>query len=129
MAYRNRRKYRRTLDKNIVLVSLMEVPGMKELDGHTLTCTTADISVGGIRMISGIKIPVGTIMDLRVAAVSPPTAFKMIGRVSWQLEVLSPHAFFIGVEFITPDESTKMAWYKFVESKLPPPFVPNPGPA
>lgn len=122
MTLRERRKHRRVSDKNIVLVTLLTAPGQRELEGRTFTCTTADISVGGIRLISSMKIPVGTVLELRVAAVSPPAAFKFVGRVSWQLEVLSPPAFFVGVEFTSSDPATGAAWLKFVEQKIPAPL-------
>ncbi len=122
MGMREKRKYKRAADKNIVLVTLMTIPGMKDMEGRTFTCTTADISLGGVRLISNIKIPVGTTMELRVAAVSPPAAFRHIGRVNWQLEVLSPAAYFVGIEFTGTDESTRIAWYKFIETKLPTPL-------
>ena len=119
---RERRKHRRVSDKNIVLVTLLTAPGQRELEGRTFTCTTADISVGGIRLISSMKIPVGTVIELRVAAVSPPAAFKFVGRVSWQLEVLSPPAFFVGIEFTSSEPGTNVAWHKFVEHKIPSPM-------
>ena len=119
MSYRERRKHRRVLDKNIVLVTLLNVPGQKDLEGRTFTCTTADISTGGVRLITSTKIPVGTVLDLRVAAVTPPAAFKHVGRVSWQLEVLAPPAFFVGIEFTTSDPSILGSWTRFVLNKLP----------
>jgi hypothetical protein len=122
MSHRERRKHKRVIDKNIVLVTLLTVPGQRDLEGRTFTCTTADISIGGVRLISSMKIPLGTVMELRVAAVSPPAAFKFVGRVSWQLEVLAPPAFFIGIEFTSSDPQTAPAWAKFVEQKIPAPL-------
>ena len=101
------------------MVTLVGVPGRKDLEGRTFTCTSADVSVGGVRLVSNVHIPIGTIMELRLASVSPPAAFRHIGRVNWQLEVLSPPAHFVGIEFTGTDESTRIAWYKFVEQKLP----------
>ena len=122
MPYRDRRRYRRLLDKNIVLVTLLSVPDQKEMEGRTFTCTTADISSGGVRLVASTKIPVGTVMELRVAAVNPPAAFRHVGRVSWALEVLSPPASFVGIEFTTQDEKTNQAWLRFVEKKTPAPM-------
>ena len=121
MSYRERRRFRRLIDKNIVLVTLLAVPEHKELEGRTFTCTTADISTGGVRLVASTKIPVGTVMELRVAAVNPPAAFRHVGRVSWALEVLSPPASFVGIEFTTQDEKTNSAWHRFVDKKIPTP--------
>lgn len=123
MSTRERRKHRRVFDKNIVLVTLLTSPGQRDLEGRTFTCTTADISTGGVRLISSMKIPVGTVMELRVAAVSLPAAFKFVGRVSWQLEVLSPPAFFVGIEFTSGDPATSAGWLKFVKQKIPSPMT------
>jgi hypothetical protein len=123
MSQREKRKHPRVLDKNIVLVTLLTVPGQRDLEGRSFTCTTADLSVGGVRLISSMKIPVGTILELRVAAVSPPSAYKFVGRVSWQLEVLSPPAFFVGIEFTSADPATTASWFKFLEKKLPTPVA------
>ncbi len=122
VSMRERRRAPRVADKNIVLLTLVTVPGQRELEGRTFTCTSADISVGGVRLFSSMKIPVGTILELRVAAVSPPAAFKFVGRVSWQLEVLAPPAFFIGVEFTGGDAHAQGAWEKFVREKTPAPI-------
>jgi hypothetical protein len=122
MTVRERRKHRRVLDKNIVLVTLLTAPGQRELEGRTFTCTTADVSTGGVRLISSMKIPVGTVMELRVAAVSPPAAFKFVGRVGWQLEVLTPPAFFVGIEFTSSDPATSANWNKFVGQKFTAPL-------
>ena len=122
MTYRERRKYRRLIDKNIVLVTLLSVPDHKEMEGRTFTCTTADISAGGVRLMTSTKIPVGTVMELRVAAVSPPAAFRHVGRVSWVLDVLSPPASFVGIEFTTQDLKTNQAWQTFVDKKTPHPL-------
>lgn len=123
MSYRERRRHRRLLDKNIVLVTLLSVPEAKELEGRTFTCTTADISGGGVRLVASTKIPVGTVMELRVAAVNPPAAFRHVGRVSWALEVLSPPACFVGIEFTTQDDKAVAGWREFVAKKVPAPMT------
>ena len=111
------------MDKNIVLVTLPSVPEQKDLEGRTFTCTTADISSGGVRLVASTQIPVGTVMELRVAAVNPPAAFRHVGRVSWALEVLSPPASFVGIEFTTQDDKTNEAWRRFVDKKIPAPLT------
>lgn len=123
MPFREKRRHRRLLDKNIVLVTLLSVPEQKDLEGRTFTCTTADISAGGVRLMASTKIPVGTVMELRVAAVNPPAAFRHVGRVSWALEVLSPPASFVGIEFTTQDEKTNATWRVFVTKKIPVPLT------
>lgn len=123
MPYREKRRHRRLMDKNIVLVTLLSVPEQKDLEGRTFTCTTADISSGGVRLVASTKIPVGTVMELRVAAVNPPAAFRHVGRVSWALEVLSPPASFVGIEFTTQDDKTNEAWRRFVDKKIPAPLT------
>lgn len=111
----------------MVLVTLTGVSDTKGLQGRAFSCTTGDISEGGIRLTGEQKIPVGTRLDIRIAAVEPPAAFRLAGRVTWLLEVASPPAYFVGIEFERGDEAMTKHWAAFVAARLRAQAAAGPG--
>jgi hypothetical protein len=117
---RDRRRYPRIPSKNAAVLTVHAGPGPEDLVGRVLGCTTEDISLGGVRLQVSEKIEPGSLLELRVAAVSPPGVFLLKGRAAWTHESGSPGSWFLGIDAALSEEKNLVAWRAFVQTQLPP---------
>ena len=72
------------------------------LEGVVFRCTTRDLSSSGLKMVVHSRVPVGTMLQLRVDFVDPVATFEHAARVSWcrvqDHDIVQSYA--IGMRFI-----------------------------
>lgn len=112
-----------------VAVTVLSAPEAPELVDRTFFCPTDDLSLHGMRLCVHVSVPVGALVQLRVAFIKPLRAFKHDGRVVWvRKDESGPHPYALGVEFpqLPPGEAD--GWQDMIERKLTiRPLVPMPG--
>jgi len=119
MNMENRRIYQRLNEQNSVAVRVLTAPEAATLEGKTYFCTTEDLSAGGLRFNVSAPVPVGTVLELRVAFSQPISAYRHIGKVVWLKETpdqSSPYS--VGVEFTDTAPNDVAAWEKLVDQKI-----------
>jgi hypothetical protein len=67
-------------DVEIVIDS---APGVKELDGKSVMCRTADVSLRGVRLLTDVTLPVGAYLKLRIKLPRQQERYRQAGRVVW----------------------------------------------
>ncbi|NCC52658.1 MAG: PilZ domain-containing protein [Spartobacteria bacterium] len=115
----DRRTHQRLNEQNSVAVRILSAPEADALEGKTYFCTTEDLSAGGLRFNVSAPVPVGTVMEIRVAFSQPISAYRHIGKVVWVKEDTDqapPYA--VGVEFTDTAPNDVAAWEKLVDQKI-----------
>jgi len=78
-----RRQHVRLAERHKVRMSIRSLPGGKPATSVNLSGWTEDISVGGLRLTSRKKLPVGADLDLHVELTHPLETFDVAGKVVW----------------------------------------------
>ena len=119
MNMENRRIHERLHEQNSVAVRVLTAPDETSLEGKTYFCTTEDLSTGGVRFNVSVPVPVGTVLELRVAFSQPISAYRHIGKVVWVKEApnqVPPYS--VGVEFTDTAPNDVAVWEKLVDQKI-----------
>jgi len=115
----DRRKDDRFREKAQVAVTVLSAPEAPDLVDRTFFCPTADLSLHGMRLSVHVSVPVGAVIQLRVAFVNPLRAFTHDGRVVWgRKDETGRHPFALGVEFPQLPPAEADAWRDMIERKL-----------
>ena len=71
-----------------------------------INALTKDISPGGVRIISGVKLEAGTRVRLEIVLSGRRRLIKMTGVVRWARSVYEEDLFEMGIEFVglTPED-------------------------
>jgi len=96
-----KRKEKRVLDER--KLNLQVIDSGKEAPAFegTLNALTMDISMGGLRFISHVDLPVGTLLKIGFSSKTRKSIMVM-GRVRWRRVIFDGEAFEIGIEFEEP---------------------------
>ena len=113
-----RRTNKRVKGKNSVAVKILASKDAPGLVGKTFFCSTDDISSEGLRFCVHTLVPVGSMLELRVAFSIPPRAFTHIGRVVWEKEVDGSNPFAIGVKFTETARAEMLNWKDLVSVRI-----------
>jgi len=114
----DRRSEPRLLEKNSVAVTIISSPETPQLEKETFFCSTADVSVGGVRLQSAIVPPVGARLRLLVALASPARSFVHAGRVAWRGRRGADGRVPLGIQFSETADKVLREWRGVVERKL-----------
>ncbi len=80
-----------------------------DMTGITLSCNTRETSAGGLRIVAGTCIPIGSRLDLWVNISSRPSKYFVTGEVRW----VSPAAgddYDMGIELDASAATDIEAW-------------------
>jgi hypothetical protein len=118
MAMQDRRKYPRIREEDSVVVVVLSAPAAHDIENKTFFCSTEDISFDGLRFRIHKGVPAGAILQLLVAVMDPPRAYKHVGQVVWCREVPENSHYAIGVKFTGTPVDILGAWQDMVRIRL-----------
>ena len=85
-------------------------------DRKVYGCATADISTGGVQITLPARLEPGIRVDLRIAALTPPTSFRLQGKVAWVREGRPSGSWQVGIEIIPGDDKYSLAWQEYIQA-------------
>lgn len=93
-----RRKNRRLARADRLMVKIVSSTEDASLTGMTMSGSTADLSVDGLRLRTERRLPVGCVLDLWVKLSAHPGTFLFTGVVRWSQPQQSDGFFLSGIE-------------------------------
>ena len=102
---RERRRESRILEEDKVVIELLtngRVPG----DEPVISALSKDISPGGIRIVTNVHLPVGTLLKMEIVLSQRRRRLHAMGAVRWSRSVYEEELFEMGIEFsqISPED-------------------------
>ena len=102
---RERRRESRILEEDKVVIELLtngQIPG----DESVINALTKDISPGGIRIMTNVLLPVGTLLKLEIVLSQRRRRLHATGAVRWARSVYEEELYEMGIEFdhISPED-------------------------
>jgi hypothetical protein len=97
-------------DVEIVIDS---APGVAELEGKSLLCSTGDISLRGVRLLTEVPLPVNSYLKLRIRLPRQTERYRQAGKVVWCRPLRDPAggaAHHAGIEFSLTASPDFDAW-------------------
>jgi hypothetical protein len=116
---RERRIGKRVHEEAQAAVTVLAAENAAELENKTFFCPTENLSVTGLRLSVQVPVPVGSILELRIAFAKPLRSFQHSGRVVWirrDDEGRLAHA--LGIEFTHVSAEVEDAWRDMISLKL-----------
>lgn len=98
-------------------VSYMVMDGSAQIDHDPVQGLTADISVGGIRLMTPAPLPLGTNLELNIFLGEDENPVKTSGLVVWQ-QKLSPTSYETGVEITRVEDSDRKRFMSFIFNQM-----------
>lgn len=103
--FRERRRESRIPEEDKVVIELLtngQIPG----DKSVINALTKDISPGGIRIMTNVLLPVGTLLKLEIVLSQRRRRLHATGAVRWARSVYEEELYEMGIEFdhITPED-------------------------
>jgi c-di-GMP-binding flagellar brake protein YcgR len=98
------RREARVSGEDKVVIELL-TNGRPPLEKTTVNALTKDISPGGVRIMSDVSLPLGTLIKMEIALRQRRRLIQATGIVRWTRSVYEEDLFEMGVEFkdISPD--------------------------
>lgn len=107
-----RRENRKLSEKMIVVRYVNESQNNTE---ETHTCSSQDISAGGLKLVSHCPLELGSEMPMEIDLGSMWAVIDVRGQVKWCLEIDESPTYYIGVKLIEIEKSNRQVWKKFIE--------------
>ena len=114
-----RRKAPRFQRAERVFVRILASDRNRDLAGTIARCTTADLSVGGLRLTVDYPVEPGDILDLWTKLPEHPGTFLLVGEVRWRAAGELEDEQVLGIELVADDpagENDHGAWRRHVET-------------
>lgn len=80
---------------------------------------TSDFSAGGMRIVLGEDVPLGTTVKLVLVLLEPPAIFEHVGVVRWSKLAADGRKYFIGIELTATTPATRQAWERMLAERYP----------
>ena len=77
------RRETRVEEHLVVSASVRTAPQAKELEGQIFFSRTENISISGMKLNTGIPLPVGSVLDLKVLLKNSKIKYEIIADVVW----------------------------------------------
>ena len=90
--------------------------GKRRFNGRVYSCSSEDVSVGGVKFSSRAEIPVNTEFELRIELPGLNKSFIHSGTVAWSRKDDTKAVYHVGVFFTDSDPRTLTAWRKLVQA-------------
>jgi Tfp pilus assembly protein PilZ len=110
----NRRAFQRVEQRQAIKVKMFSAPGAEKTQGRAFSCSSQDLSVGGIQFSSHRQVAVNAELHLQISLTRPARGFARKGRVVWVREENGGKSFRIGLFFTDHDPQTLIEWRKAV---------------
>lgn len=116
---RERRSSKRVFEDAQVAVTVLAAEDAPQLVNKTFFCPTENLSITGLRLSVQVPVPVGSLLELRIAFSGPLRSFRHTGRVVWirkDDDGRLTHA--LGIEFTHVASELEDAWRDMISRKL-----------
>jgi len=102
---KERRKDSRIKEEDKVVIELLSNADLPE-QKRVLNALTKDISPGGVRVMTNVNLPVGTLLRLEIGLARRRKLIQAVGTVRWARSIYEEELFELGVEFtqISPED-------------------------
>lgn len=110
----NRRAYRRFERHQTIKIKILPGTDKKKPYGRAFSCTSEDVSVGGIQFSTSREIDANDELTLQISFTRPNRTFLHKGRVVWVRHEEEKKSYRIGVFFTSDDPRTLIEWRKTV---------------
>ena len=84
-------------------------------DVHVHQCRPQDISFGGLKILSHISLPLGTVKSIAIDLGKPRGSIKARAEVRWCLEIDETPTFYLGMKLIELTNKDFNIWQNFVK--------------
>ena len=115
---RERRKHPRLPRDDRLVVKIVSATEDTSLTGMTMSGSTADLSVDGLRLRTERRLPVGCVLDLWVKLSAHPGTFLFTGIVRWSQAQQDDGAFLSGIELQESPVDDTNPWRSKIEDEL-----------
>lgn len=115
-----RRKNPRVRTEGNVTVTVLTAPDAPMLEGRSFSCTTRDLSAGGLRFCVHTEVPLESALELEVEIASPHDNYVHLGKVAWVGEISTDGVleYLLGVRFTQTRDDRETNWRTFVSHRL-----------
>lgn len=115
---RDRRKESRVQEEDKVILEVLSgtaAAGPKT----TMNALTRDLSPGGVRIMTNIALPVGTLVKMEIALSRRRRLLQVVGAVRWYRSVYEDALYEMGIEFtqIRPEDKMVLIEHAYRNSK------------
>ncbi|MGB7296535.1 MAG: PilZ domain-containing protein [Candidatus Aminicenantales bacterium] len=102
---RERRRESRVKEEDKVLIELL-TNGQTPEDMSIVNALTKDISPGGVRIMTNVKLPANTLLKIEIVLSQRRRRLRAVGVVRWARSVYGEDLFEMGIEFsqISPED-------------------------
>ncbi|MGQ9671506.1 MAG: PilZ domain-containing protein [Candidatus Aminicenantales bacterium] len=104
---RERRKESRVEEEDKVVLELFSNSDLSP-EKKNLSALTKDISPGGVRIMTNVNLPVGTLLRLEIGLARPRKLVRALGSVRWSRSVYGEDLFELGIEFTQISSEDKL---------------------
>jgi len=111
---RNRRAYNRIERHQTIKVKILSAPGEKPPHGRAFSCSSEDLSVGGVQFSSNRQIEVNAGLTLQISFTRPNHSFLHKGRVVWIRKEEGKKSYRIGLFFTHDNPQNLIEWRKAI---------------
>lgn len=106
-----------------VEVKIKSAPEVKNIEGKTFLCQTADVSMRGVQLKSNVDIQIGTILEIDIIFKQASKNYIHVGNVVWKTESNDDGAegetyYNVGIRFNEMSNPQSNDWIKAVTNLL-----------
>ena len=112
------RRHQRLPEENRVAVTVVSAKDAPEMENQTFFCPTEDLSAGGLKLSVPVPLPIGAVLELRVAILRPLRSFMHVGDVRWSQKQEGRFPYVIGVKFTKLEGSNRVLWEDLMRRKI-----------
>ena len=118
VATKEKRKENRVLEEDKVSLELLgdvDLPA----GAKTINALTKDISPGGVRIMTNVDLPAGTLVRMEIVLSKRRKLLQVVGLVRWSRSVYEEAFFEMGVEFtqIAPEDKMTLLEHAYRNKK------------
>ena len=114
----DRRKHPRLARDDRLVVKIISATEDASLAGITMSGSTADLSVDGLRLRTERRLPVGCVLDLWVKLSAHPGTFLFTGVVRWSQTQKEDGTYQSGIELQESALDDSNPWRAKIEDEL-----------
>jgi len=108
------RRENRKFSDQVITVRYINVS--RDNQRETLSCSSHDISAGGLKLISHCPLELDSELDMEIDLGSLWAVIDVKVAVKWCLEIDAAPTYYIGVKLTEIEKSNRQIWAKFIES-------------
>jgi len=106
-----------------VEVKIKSAPEVKNIEGKTFLCHSADVSMRGVQLKSNVDIQIGTILEMDIILKQTSKNYIHVGNVVWKTETNDDGTegethYNVGIRFNEMSNPQSSDWIKAVTNLL-----------